>query len=131
MIATPNHARTATVLVVDDDEDTRIIVAAALRNAGFRVRAVGDGETALVRAREDPPDLILMDELMPGMLGSETARALKAAKSTASIHILAITALAPAHTRQLLLDAGCEDVLVKPIMPQILVDAVRREIGNP
>src|SRR3990172_2949250 len=83
----------ARILVVDDEERNRRLLAAMLEAEGYAAAEAADGAQALDLARQSPPDLILLDIMMPGMDGYEVARALKADAVTKAIPVVMVTAL--------------------------------------
>jgi signal transduction histidine kinase/CheY-like chemotaxis protein/HPt (histidine-containing phosphotransfer) domain-containing protein len=101
------------ILVAEDGEDNRELVAAHLRRGGATVTIVGSGRQALEATRTQKFDLILMDMQMPEMDGYEAARALRAVG--VKIPIIALTAHAMSEDRIRCLDAGCTEYLAKPI----------------
>lgn len=115
----------ARILVVDDDPEIVNLFAYALRRAGYQVEGVLDGRAALERARQAPPDLILLDVMMPGMDGYEVARQLRAEAATASTPIVMLTARALIADQVEGLQAGANSYLVKPVTPSVLVNKVR------
>lgn len=115
----------ARILVVDDDPEIVNLFAYALRRAGYQVEGVLDSQAALERARRAPPDLILLDVMMPGMNGYEVARQLRAEAATATIPIVMLTARALIADQVEGLQAGANSYLVKPVMPSVLVSKVR------
>lgn len=110
MIATP-----ATILIVDDELPNRRVLEALLKPEGYTTRSVDSGEGALLAIAEHPPDLILLDVMMPGMDGLHVAKKLKAHPASASIPIIMVTALSDRAARLAGLDAGAEEFLTKPI----------------
>lgn len=84
--------RPATLLVVDDTPDNITVMSEVLAPLGLRVKVATSGERALTVARKDPPDLVLLDVLMPGMDGFETCRRLKADPLTAHVPVVFVTA---------------------------------------
>lgn len=122
--------KSATILVVEDNEDNRIIYGTMLRAHGFAVKEASGAETAIALIRETPPDLVLMDIGLPRMDGLEATRQLKSDPSTASVPVLALTAHALVAERQRALDAGVDGYLVKPIGVAALIREVERAIGR-
>lgn len=122
--------KSATILVVEDNEDNRIIYGTMLRAHGFVVNEASQGETAIAAARSAPPDLVLMDIGLPNMDGVEATRHLKADPRTASIPVLALTAHALQSERQRALEAGVDGYLVKPIGVVALVREVERALAH-
>ncbi|GAB4269023.1 MAG: response regulator [Deferrisomatales bacterium] len=100
---------------MEDNEDNRALAVKVLSRAGFQVVEAISGEEALRLAREDPPDLILMDLNLVGMSGFEATRRLKADPTLASIPVIALTAYAMVGDRERALEAGCDDYLSKPV----------------
>lgn len=121
-------ANSRTILVVEDNEDNRIIYGTMLRAHGFVVHEADGGETALRMARSSPPNLVLMDIGLPMMDGVEATRLLKQDPLTAKIPVLALTAHALLAERQRALQAGVDGYLVKPIVSSVLVREIERAL---
>jgi CheY-like chemotaxis protein len=119
-----------TVLLVEDNEDNRIIYATALRYAGYEVLEAITGTEGVALARTHLPDLILMDISIPEIDGWEATAILKADPSTQHIPIVAVTAHALPGDRQRSVDAGCDGYLAKPITPAVLIADVDRRLGR-
>ena len=105
----------STVLIADDDADSRTIVRALLEFQGREVVEAEDGTQCLGAVRKHCPDVIVLDLVMPRMDGWRVAAALRADPATRSIPILALTAAALPRDRERALAAGCDRVLHKPI----------------
>ena len=105
----------ATILLVEDNEMNRDMIAQYLRHYGHAILTAGDGAAAVALARSAAPDLILMDISLPILDGWEATRQIKAAPETRSIPIIALTAHAMAADRQASFEAGCDDYEAKPI----------------
>jgi len=116
----------ATVLVVDDHDLNRELARTILERLGYQVLLAGDGVEGLEMARASKPDLILLDMMMPRMDGYAAARALKADGATASIPIIALTALAMRGDEQKAVAAGVDAYLTKPIDREALARSVAR-----
>ena len=116
----------ALILSVDDNEASRYAVGRTLRQAGFRVIEAGTGMEALRRARDEAPDLILLDVKLPDVDGFEVSRRLKADSETTSIPVLQITATysSTEHWAQAL-NAGADGYLTHPAEPMVLVATIR------
>jgi len=121
----------ATVLVVDDHDLNRELARTILERLGYQVLLAGDGVEGLEKARASQPDLILLDLMMPRMDGYATARALRADAVTASIPIIALTALAMRGDEQKAVAAGVDAYLTKPIDRATLARSVARLIRRP
>jgi DNA-binding response OmpR family regulator len=104
----------ATVLLAEDDADIRFLVTLKLTQAGYLVRGFGDGLSAAADAREHPPDLAILDTMMPGMSGLEVCRELRKDPATAKIPVIILTALAHEADIRAGLAAGADDYIVKP-----------------
>ena len=117
-----------TVLVVEDYDINRAIMANQLKGNGARVLEAADGETAVALAAEPGLDLILMDIQMPGMDGFEAIEAIRRMSCGARLPILGFTASADRPTRQRILRVGADGVLTKPIGEAELVQAIRRAL---
>ena len=120
----------ATVLIVEDNLDNRIIYRTILEHAGFLVIEAEDGATGVRLVREHRPDLVLMDISIPVIDGYEATRMLKADPSTAAIPIMALTAHAMAEDRLRAAEAGCDAYLAKPAEPNHVVAEVRRLLAE-
>lgn len=114
-----------TVLVVDDDANIRKLLDIALRKEGFSVITARDGNEAFVRSMESPPDVAILDVMMPGLHGFELCRHLRANPGTSQIKIIFLTARSQPYDEQAGLDAGADLYLVKPVMPSELVKHIR------
>lgn len=111
----------AKILLVEDDEMNRDMLARRLERRGYQVVMAVDGEQGLMLAQSEAPDLILMDMSLPVLDGWEATRQLKAAPATQAIPILALTAHAMAGDREKAVEAGCDDYDTKPIeFPRLL-----------
>jgi DNA-binding response OmpR family regulator len=114
----------ATVLVIDDDEMVRTLVAHKLALHGHRVVTEADGDTGLVTARDLDPDVIVLDWMMPFRSGVEVCRELRADPATARSHIILLTAKAQDADVDRAYDSGVDDYLVKPFSPRELVSRI-------
>ena len=114
------------VLVADDEEDIRLLVCLAVRKAGCTVvAAVADGAQALVAARAEQPDLVVLDVSMPGRTGLEVCAALRQDPATAGVRVLLLSAGASAEDVARGLAAGADAYLPKPFSVADLVSEVR------
>ncbi|MEX2271169.1 MAG: response regulator [Vicinamibacterales bacterium] len=117
------------VLVVEDDLPTREMCVFLLSQAGLRVRAAHNGRQALDLCLEELPALVLTDLRLPGLDGYELARELHTAFGEATPPVIAITGFVPADDDLRLEQARFHRLLVKPVAPKLLVDAVKEAIS--
>ena len=103
------------ILIVEDNEDNRDALSRRLRRRGFEVLMAVDGRAGVEAARDDAPDLILMDMNMPELDGWEATRQIKALPERATTPIIALTAHAMSGDRERALAAGCTDYHAKPV----------------
>lgn len=119
------------VLIVEDEPDNQEIVRAVVEDmVGCRAVLASDGLEALDRVSEEAPSLVLLDLMLPKLDGYEVARRLKGDPLTASIPIIAITALARPKDRARAIDAGCDDYLDKPFDLDLLERKIRANIAR-
>jgi CheY-like chemotaxis protein len=119
-----------TLLLVEDNEDNRIIYSTVLRHLGYSVLEAQDGVQAVALARSEHPDLILMDISIPMMDGWEATRVLRRDPATSSIPIVALTAHAMDDDRERAAEIGFTSYLAKPVEPRAVVAEVRRWLGS-
>ena len=105
----------ANILIIDDEERNRRLFEVFVKADGHEVESAASGETGLVMAAANPPDLILLDLMMPGRDGFEVARALKSNAATQAIPIIVISSLDDIASHQRLMSSGIDDFIVKPI----------------
>jgi CheY-like chemotaxis protein len=126
----PSDPVKQTLLLVEDNEDNRIIYSTVLRHLGYEVVEAHDGIQAIDLARSILPDLILMDISIPELDGWEATRILRADPTTKDIPIIALTAHALADDRSRAVAVGFTSYLAKPVEPRAVVAEVRRWIGG-
>lgn len=114
------------ILLVDDFEDGLEMYEEYLTYHGFPVIVARNGDEAVAQARLHRPDVILLDLRMPGMTGTEALRILRGDPSFVNTPVIALTAHALDRERRLALDAGFDELLAKPCLPDALVAAVER-----
>jgi two-component system phosphate regulon response regulator PhoB len=115
----------AKVLVVEDEEPLALLLQYNLQAEGFRVSIARRGDDAEVAIREDPPDLIVLDWMLPGLSGIELCRRLRNGKASGSIPILILTARGEEQDRIRGLTVGADDYVVKPFSVPELMARVR------
>ena len=113
------------VILAEDDPDIQLVARLALKRAGFTVKVVGNGIEALAAVREQPPDVILLDWMMPELDGPETCRQLKADPATSSIPIIFLTAKSQEAEIQRGLSLGAAGYVTKPFDALALGQQVR------
>jgi CheY-like chemotaxis protein len=126
--ATPAMPSKGSVLVVDDEKQNRDLLRDLLEAHGYQVATAANGVQALEKVAKNPPDVVLLDLMMPQMDGFEVCRRLKAARDTAHIPILIVTALSERKERMMGIAAGANDFLNKPIDSQDVVLRVRNAV---
>lgn len=113
------------IMIVDDEQDILDFLEYNLRNDGYDVICVREGETALRMAPEEKPDLILMDVMMPRMDGVETCRRLREIPGCRNIYIIFLTARSEEFSELAAFEAGADDYIVKPIKPRVLLSRIK------
>jgi len=117
------------ILVVDDFEDNRAMYVEYLQFQGFNVLEAVNGEEAVTRTQKHLPQVVVMDLSLPVMDGWEATRRIKADSRTSHIRVIALTGHAePAHTKKAL-DAGCDDFVAKPCLPENLLAKIREHLA--
>lgn len=122
----PPALRAPSVLVVDDLDDAADSLATLLEMSGFRARAVTSGEAALAAVAADPPDVVILDLLMPGVDGWEVARRLHESGPAGRPVLVALTGCDGREDRRRAVEAGIDLFLVKPVEPAALVAVLTR-----
>lgn len=105
----------ATLLIVDDEPQIRKLLETLLQHEGYQTLTAGSGEEALRMVAQQPPDLILLDIMMPGLDGYEVASQLKGDETTANIPIIMLSALSESSARVSGLETGAEEFISKPV----------------
>jgi len=124
------------ILLVEDERDILELIRYNLEKAGHAVIPATTGEDGLARARQSPPDLVVLDLMLPGMDGLAVCRALKREPATARVPVLMVTARGTESDVVNGLNLGADDYVVKPFSPAVLVARVgallrRREVPEP
>ena len=117
-----------TILVVDDTPDNLTLMQALLKDL-YKVKGANNGEKALkIAAAENPPDLILLDIMMPGIDGYEVCRRLKADPATRDIPVIFLTAKTEVEDEKKGFELGAVDYITKPVSPPIVMARVHTQL---
>ena len=117
------------LLIADDEDGVRSLVRMTLEADSYEILEARDGEEALAIAREQQPDLMFLDVMMPGSSGVEVCRALKSESATAGITIIMLTAQAQEKDREDGMAAGADDYFTKPFSPVNLLNKVEQVLS--
>jgi two-component system, OmpR family, alkaline phosphatase synthesis response regulator PhoP len=115
----------ARILVAEDDPDIASLLAHYLQRAGFEADMVSSGRDVLPRIKKAPPDLLLLDIMLPGLDGLEVCRSVRNDEHTASIPIIMVTAKGEESDRIVGLELGADDYITKPFSPNEVVARIR------
>jgi two-component system alkaline phosphatase synthesis response regulator PhoP len=120
---------TKTILLVDDEANLRILVSATLDEAQYRIIEATDGTAALELARQQRPDLLVLDWMMPGLNGIDVVQALRQDPVTAHIPIIMLSARGQETDKERGRSVGTSAYLVKPFSPLELLRTVEEILG--
>ena len=112
------------ILVVEDDLDIRELISFNLANEGHQVFEANDGEVGIDKARNNNPDLILLDLMLPGIQGLDVCRIIKSDQETKEIPIIMVTALGQEEDIVKGLETGADDYITKPFSIKVLIARV-------
>jgi len=115
---------TSTILLVEDFDDTRLMMKMWLIKRGYRVIEAETGEEAIAIARSEHPDLILMDVMMPGMNGLDATHQIRQYQSLRTTPIVAVSAYGADEYRRIAIEAGCNEYVSTPFEPRALADLI-------
>ncbi|MBI3302020.1 MAG: response regulator [Deltaproteobacteria bacterium] len=118
-----------TILLADDETNLRMLVCTTLDDPQYRILEAANGTAALELARQEHPDLLVLDWMMPGMTGIEVAKALRRDPATAQIPIIMLTAKGQGTDREQGRALGTYAYLVKPFSPLELLEKVQKVLG--
>jgi len=121
----------ADILLIDDDALLRAVVAIKLIGAGHQVRCAGDGGEGLAMALAEPPDMVVLDVMMPVMTGPEVLARLREEPATAQVPVLILTALDGAGDRATARHAGATAFLTKPFASDELLARIEAALAAP
>src|SRR5690349_6071801 len=113
------------ILIIEDESDVADLLALSFRKAGFKTISAADGATGLQKAREERPDFIVLDLMLPKMSGLEVCKILKSDTGTSHIPILMLTAKAEEIDRIVGLEFGADDYVTKPFSPREVTLRIR------
>jgi len=113
------------ILAVDDEEDILNLIKYNLEREGFKVETAANGEMAVRIARENAPDLILLDLMLPGMDGLDVCRILKNDRNTSKVPIVMLTARGEESDIVTGLEIGADDYITKPFSPRVLIARIK------
>jgi two-component system phosphate regulon response regulator PhoB len=122
-----------TILIIEDENDLAELVAFNLAKEGYRTVVASDGASGLESVRSAPPDLILLDLMLPGMSGIDVCKILKSSEKTARIPVIILTAKGEEIDRVVGFEIGADDYMVKPFSTRELllrVKALFRRAGH-
>lgn len=129
-VATRTNGSSKKILLVDDCQTSLLVHELLLSDGRHQIIKAESGDEALRRAIDDPPDLVLLDVMMPGTDGIEVLRALRASEHTRDIPVLLVTARGDADTMSEASKHGCTDYVTKPVDGTKLRALVSRRIGG-
>jgi CheY-like chemotaxis protein len=113
-----------TILLVEDFDDTRLMMKLWLAKNGYRVIEAENGEEAVSAAERERPDLILMDMMMPGLNGLDATRRIREYQALSRTPIVAVSAYGADEYRSLAIDAGCDEYVSTPFEPNELAGLI-------
>ena len=119
------------ILIVEDDEDVRALIAHKLRRAGHEVSEAGDGEQGLAAARASAPDLMVLDWMMPKLTGIEVCAQIRADADLPQPRILLLTAKSQDSDIALAMATGADAYLIKPFRANDLLERVTALLAAP
>jgi CheY-like chemotaxis protein len=123
-------AQPTLILVADDDDDVRELVVFRLERAGYQVVTASDGQEAVQVALERPPDVCVIDVMMPKLDGYEVTERLRASPGLAEVPIVLLTASVQEAAVNRGLEAGASDYIKKPFSPQELVERIAAALDS-
>lgn len=119
----------AHLLVVEDHNDERLMIASILRAAGYRVSEAADGNEALRILHDDPPDLVVLDLLLPGISGFEVCASVRR-RTERDVPVLVVTAHGSPENRRTAMACGANEIIAKPFSRAGLLAAVARLLSE-
>lgn len=118
-------SNTTKILLVDDEQDILDFLTYNLEKEAYLVETATNGKDAIAKAKKNPPDLIVLDVMMPGMDGIETCREIRQVESLKNVLIAFLTARNEDYSQIAGFDVGADDYITKPIKPRVLVSRIK------
>ncbi len=118
------------ILIVDDDPDVRLLIATRLESMGYDTIGAEDGQTGLDLARKDPPDLILLDLMLPKLNGYKVCRMLKFDKSYEHVPIVIISSKGSEEDKKLADEVGADGYITKPFEKTEIAATIQKLLGS-
>ena len=119
------------ILVADDERDIRDLLTFKLGQAGYTVQAVGNGTLALAAIEADPPDLAVLDFMMPGLSGIDVLRKIREDGRLSGVRVILLTARARDADVDAGFVSGADDYIIKPFSPRELLHRVNTVLARP
>jgi CheY-like chemotaxis protein len=129
-VATQYAEPQRTILLVEDFDDTRLIMKLWLMKKGYRVVEAENGEKGIILAEEQHPDLIIMDMMMPGLNGLDATRRIREDQSLQRTPIVAVSAYGADEYRAKAIAAGCDEYVSTPFEPDELGELIKRLLAT-
>ncbi len=120
----PRQEPASTILLVEDFDDTRLMMKMWLTKRGYRVIEAETGEEAIAAAQREHPDLIIMDMMMPGMNGLDATHQIRQYQSLRTTPIVAVSAYGADEYRSVAIEAGCDEYVSTPFEPRELAELI-------
>ena len=118
------------IMIVDDDKDVNYILQAVMEQAGFQIVSYFNAESALKKIKEENPDLILLDVMMPGMSGYEACDRIKTDPDTAGIPVIMLTAKDMGDDKEAVIRKKADSFIVKPFDSDGLIKRINKLISK-
>lgn len=118
------------IMVVDDEPYIARVIKFKLEQEGYTVISANDGQSGLQKIKEEKPDLVLLDVMMPGLSGYEVCQKIKEDADLAGIPVVILTAKGQERDREQGLTMGASDYITKPFSPNRLLELVKNMIGD-
>ncbi len=122
--------KSANILVIEDEDDIRKLIEYYLKTEGYTVVTADNGEAGLEKVRQEKPDLLVLDLMLPGLDGRDICRILKADSRTLDLPIVMLTARSSDDDIVEGLEIGADDYITKPFSPKVLIARIRKILDN-